>query len=381
MADYEKKVIETITCPAEGCLDPSRVKKDGFHGGKQRYECNSCGKKFKADGKALHRQYTAKQIAAGIDKHLSGMSYKEVCEHLEDFYGVPRPSKHTTHDWVKGYGRLAQDFLEGKVGPDGRPETASGKHIKADVGDVWVADETYIRAGGQWRYCWNIMDAKTRYILAVYFSQNRGPRQAIIVIKKALAAAKNPPKKLISDGLGGYAEAVKAVLPPGTVHEVSKGIREEINNNMSERLQGSIKDRSKTQRGFQEVRTGHDCLEAWAIDYNFFKSHSALGGRTPAEVAGVASQVPWGDSWEDITRIGGEVAEPELKVVETKRKQYPPRTTPMSLVEAAEKYQEDKKYEDARAKRRSRNIAPVASYPRRPKWTTQGGRGKKGIRI
>ena len=376
MADYEKRVIETITCPATDCPDPARVKKDGFHGGKQRFECNSCGKKFKADGQALHRQYTTRQIAAGIDKHLSGMSYKEVTEHMEDFYDVPRPSKHTVHDWVKGYGRLAQDFLEGKVGPDGRPETASGNHIKANTGDVWVADETYMRAGGEWRYCWNVMDAKTRYILAVYFSPNRGPRQAIAVLEKALAAAKRPPEKLISDGLGGYAEAVRAVLPSGTVHEVSKGIREEINNNQSERLQGAFKDRSKTQRGFQEVRTGHDCLEAWSIEYNFFKGHSALGGRTPAEAAGVASQVPWGDSWEDITRMGGEVAEPTLTVIETERKQYPTITPPKSVAEAAELYVEQKMYEEAKKKRQARNTGPVASYPRASKMLIRRGRGR-----
>ena len=323
MAKYEKSLIETIECPATDCPDPSRVKKDGMHGGKQRYECNSCGKKFKADGQALRRQYTAQQIAAGIDGHFSGLSYKEAAEHLEDLHDVPEPSKHTIHDWVKGYSKMACDFMLGKVGEDGRPETATGKPIKAKTGDVWVADETYLRASGQWRYCWNVMDRDSRYVLATHLSEHRGLNDAIRVFRKALAAADRPPTRVITDGLESYPDAIRAVFPLRTEHVVSQGITEEVNNNLSERLQGSIKQRTKVQRGFQGVITGQDCLEGWAIDYNFFNPHHSLNNRTPAEIAEVADQVPWNDSWEDITRMGGEIAEVKQEVVETKRKKIP----------------------------------------------------------
>ena len=379
MAEYEKILIEKVLCPAEDCPDPSRVRKDGFHGGKQRYECGSCGKKFKTDGHALHRQYTAQQIAAGIDAYFSGMSYKEAAEHIDDYYDAPEPSKHTIHDWVKGYSKMAQDYLLGRVGEDGRLETASGKHIKAKTGYVWVCDETYILAGGEWRYCWNIMDRDSRYILAVLYSPHRGTRDAIAVMEKALAAADRPPKKIITDGLDKYPEAIRTVFPRGTEHVVSQGITEEVNNNLSERLQGTIKDRTKVQRGFQGVRTGQDCLEGWAIDYNFFNPHHSLGGKTPAEVAGVASQVPWNDSWEDITRMGGEVAEAKHEVVETKRKESTPRTSPQSVAEAAARFIENKRFEEAKAKRKNRNSSPAVS--RTPKWTPRrrGGRGRMRI--
>lgn len=381
MANYEKVLVETIECPAEDCPAPDRVRKDGFHGGKQRYECDGCGKKFMPTGQALHRQYTAKEIAAGIDGYFSGMSYKEAAEHIDDYYDAPEPSKHTIHDWVKGYSQMAHDFLLGKVGPDGRTETATGRPIKAKVGDVWVCDETYIKAGGDWRYCWNVMDRDSRYILAVFYSPHRGERQAIAVMERALAVADRPPKKVITDGLEGYREAVRAVFPRGTKHEVAAGIREESNNNLSERLQGTIKDRTKVQRGFQEVRTGQDCLIGWAIDYNFFNPHHSLGGRTPAEAAGVASQVPWTDSWEDITRMGGEVAEVKHEIVETKRKKSPPRTPPKTVAEAAARFVEQKRYEEAKEKRKSRNTIPVASYPPKIRPRKSGGRGNKGMRI
>lgn len=160
--------------PAGGLPRPDRVRKDGFHGSKQRYECASCSKKFMPTGQALHWQFTAKEIAAAIDGYFSGMSYQEVAEHIDDFYHTPEPSKHTIHDWMKGYTGMVHDFLLGKVGRDGREETAMGRPIRPTVGDMWVCDETYIQTGGDWRYCGDVMNADSRYILAVHYSPRRG---------------------------------------------------------------------------------------------------------------------------------------------------------------------------------------------------------------
>ena len=153
MADYQEKRTKVIECPNPGCPAPGKVKRDGFHGndaqGKaiQRYECNACGKKFSARGHAMRRQFPADVIADALDSYYSGMSYKQVAEGLEDIYDVAEPSKHSVHDWVKGYTRMALDFMEGRVGPDGTPQTATGKRVKADVGPHWVADELFLPGG------------------------------------------------------------------------------------------------------------------------------------------------------------------------------------------------------------------------------------------
>ena len=333
-------------------------------------------KRFHAEGQAMRRQYNTRQIGAAIDKYLSGMSYKQVCEHLEDFYDVPEPSKRSVHDWVKGYSRLANNFMEGRVGPDGTPETASGRPIEATVGDVWVADEIFLRASGRYRYCWNVMDKDSRYILAAHLSQHRGENDARRVMEKALAAADRPPRKVITDGLDKYPEGIKAVLPSGTVHEVSEGLYEEVNNNISERLQGSIRQRTKTQRGLQNIRTGQDYLDAWVLDYNFFKPHHTLEGKAPAEVAGVAEQVPWGDSWEDIAKMGGEAADPKLKETIATPNKPGPKPDPEGLKSAVEEYLKKKRAAAATAKRKARNVAPVAPYPHRPRPRRRGGRGR-----
>ena len=71
----------------------------------------------------------------------------------------------------------------------------------ADVGDHWVADEMVVRVGGKKLWNWNVMDAKTRYILAARLSRTRNANDAIAVFEKALANAKYPPKKITTDGL------------------------------------------------------------------------------------------------------------------------------------------------------------------------------------
>ena len=52
-----------------------------------------------------------------------------------------------------------------------------------------------------------------------------------------------------------------------------------MNNNLSERLQGSFRQRAKTQRGLEERRTGQEYLDGWVMDYNFFKDHEAHRGQ------------------------------------------------------------------------------------------------------
>ena len=103
-------------------------------------------------------------------------------------------------------------------------------------------------------------------------------------------------------------------------------------------------------------------------DYNFFRDHETLGGRTPAEVVGVADKVPW-KSWEDVARMGGEIAEPQNVTVEPiKRKPGPkPKNSGDSLKSAAEEFilaeQKQKASDAAKKAYKNRDKSPVAIYP------------------
>jgi transposase InsO family protein len=56
-------------------------------------------------------------------------------------------------------------------------------------------------------------------------------------------------------------------------------------NNVLERMHGTIREREKVMRGLKVDDT--PIVPMNQIYYNFIRPHSALGGATPAEAAGV----------------------------------------------------------------------------------------------
>lgn len=381
MAEIEVKQIQVVECPAPDCPSPSDVVRDGFKNGQQRYECKSCDNHFFAEGKPLGKWFTSQQIGNAVDSYHSGLSYKQVAEGLEDTYDLPEPAKSTIFAWVKAYTRQGLRFMAGQVGPDGTEITATGKRIKANVGDEWVTDEMTIDIGGQKWWLWNVMDAKTRYILAARLSRERTVKDAIALFKKAKANAATEPKVIKTDGMRSYEDGIKTVFHH-TGHVVSQGIREEVNNNLSERLQGTFRQRIKTQRGMEKRLTAQEYVDGWVLDYNFMKKHESLGGDTPADAAGVTERVPW-DSWEDIVRLGGEVAEMRIKESKATPKKPGPKPNLKPIEDAASLYVAQKtadeakrKSDAAKARRRVLGTQLVPPYFKRKRGKgIVGGRG------
>ena len=80
-------------------------------------------------------------------------------------------------------------------------------------------------------------------------------------------------------------------LPRKTFHIGNVGIRGKhagkdiFDNNLVERLQGTIRERNKTQRGLKYEYTPF--VRGHQVYYNFIRPHESLSGFTPAEVAGI----------------------------------------------------------------------------------------------
>ena len=280
MAEFVKTETVTVNCPYCG---NSHVVKNGKQAGKQRYRCKGCAKQFNDTG-ALHgHRLPTKQVGSAIDMFYSGMSYKQIAEMMAKTYDIPEPSKETLYSWVKDYTDAA---------------VAEMSHHPAHTSRNWVADEMQVKVGGEQLWNWNVMDAKTRYVLASHLSPNRDTRAAVAVMRKAAEAAAEPPKTVKTDQLASYTQAIKDVFPEA-IHIQSQGIRAFTNNNRSERLQGTFRQRAKTLRGLQNIETGQRYLDGWVIDYNLFRGHESLDDRTPGEVAKV--NAPFRE-WEDVVK-------------------------------------------------------------------------------
>jgi len=66
-----------------------------------------------------------------------------------------------------------------------------------------------------------------------------------------------------------------------------------MNNNKMERLNGEIRDREKVVRGVKKENS--PLLTGYQIYHNYLRPHMALGGKTPADLAGI--EVKGKDKW------------------------------------------------------------------------------------
>lgn len=305
MTTFTKIVTETVDCPL--CGEPRVIKYGKSRKGVQRYQCRACERVFSNDGKAIRRRVPAAQVGAALSMYFDGLSYKRISENIADMFDIPEPSKATIFEWVSDYTELAKQEM--------------GNH-KARTGPEWVADEMVLKVGGKKLWHWNVMDSDTRYVLASYLSPNRDETAAVEVMRRAKNAAANLPKRIKSDKLKSYAGAIDWVFGGEVQHVQSEGLAAEINNNLSERLQGTFRHRSKVLRGLQTQRTGQQFLDGFVIDYNLFRPHEGLKGKTPGEVARV--RAPFRE-WEDFAKLDASKFARQRRVLEETRKRN--RTT------------------------------------------------------
>lgn len=86
---------------------------------------------------------------------------------------------------------------------------------------------------------------------------------------------------------------------------------------VSRRTQGTFRHRSKVLQGLQTQRTGQQFLDGFVIDYNLFRPHEGLKGKTPGEVARV--RAPFKE-WEDFAKLDASKFARQRRVLEEARK-------------------------------------------------------------
>ncbi len=281
MTTFTKTTAYQVRCPH---CDGDHIVKVGIQSGQQRYMCRKCRRKFRANGKALGKHMDAEVMGGAVQDYYQGKSYKQVAEALEKEYDLKtEPSKATVYEWVT---EVTADAL--KAMKDHKPKT----------GGHWVADELVVDVGGQKAYLWNVMDAETRYILAAHLSARRDSTAARAVLRKAMKSADKPPKTITTDKWRPYIKPIKDIFPEAK-HIQSEGMRANTNNNLSERLQGTFRDRLKTMRGLERIKSGQRFLDGWVLHYNLFKKHRSLHNKTPASKAKVD---PPFKEWADVVK-------------------------------------------------------------------------------
>lgn len=273
-------ISERITCKYCGL---SHTRKYGTYKGKQLYYCNLCNRKFKADDTMFHMKLDTNMVSSALNMYYEGMSVKEVRRHLLQEHRHA-PSTATIYEWIMKYTQYATDSI---------------KDCEPQVGDIWIADETVLKIDGANVWFWDIIDEKTKYLLASRVSRSRTTRDAQILITKAIKTAGKKPKTVVTDKLKSYLDVnygKDAEHRQGSPFSLKKTGE---STSQIERFHGTLKSRTKVMRGLKNLESAIEFTQGWLVHYNYLRPHETLEDKTPAEVAGV--NYPY-QNWADIIR-------------------------------------------------------------------------------
>ncbi|MFC2006445.1 IS6 family transposase [Chloroflexota bacterium] len=247
----------------------------------QQYYCKACDSKFNIADTPFHMKTSTNQVTSALNMYYEGMSIKSIRRNLMQEHGN-MPSTATIYEWIQKYTQYATDSVK-----DYKPKS---------IGKRWIADETVIEIDGQNVWLWDIIDYKTRYLLATRISRTRTTRDAQMLIDRAIKTAGKEPNKVITDKLGAYLDVNYG---KDAEHIQGKPFAVEDNTQLIERFHETLKQRTKVMRGLKNIDTAHEFIQGWLVHYNYLRPHTALGDKTPSEVAGI--QYPY-KNWADIIR-------------------------------------------------------------------------------
>ena len=187
----------------------------------------------------------------------------------------------TIYKWIGKYVELMNDYLE---------------RITPQVSGVWRTDEMYVKFMGKVNYVFAMMDDDTRYWIAQQVAEHKGTSDVTPMFRDAVETAEKKPAILISDGAHNFEEAFHKEYysnKQDCKHIRHISLKGDKNNNKMERLNGETRDREKVCRGLKNTNT--PVLKGYQLYHNLVRPHEALGGKTPAEAAGI--KIEGDDKW------------------------------------------------------------------------------------
>ncbi|NIP62182.1 MAG: DDE-type integrase/transposase/recombinase [Nitrosopumilaceae archaeon] len=240
----------------------------------QRYICQDCHKTFSFNIGFERMKHNPKAITTAMQLYFGGESLRNVTKSLK-LLGVDVVHA-TVYNWIKKYTNLMQTYLD---------------DIVPQVGDVWSADEVYVKVKGNLKYVFSLMDEDTRFWIAQEVANRKEGHDARGLFQKGKQVTKTKPRVLITDGLKSYQRAYykefwQHRLEGRTKHLKNVALRGERNNNRMERLNGEFRDREKVVRGIKKDES--PLISGYQIYHNYIRPHMSLDGKTPSEKCGIS---------------------------------------------------------------------------------------------
>jgi transposase-like protein len=301
--NIKEKKYKKLCCPS---CKSKNIKKNGRRktqnrGLIQRYKCKDCEYRFTNDDGFLRMRNHPKKITCAIDLFYRGVSTRKVQEHFQAFY--PENSSHKSiYKWIIKYSKIISKFTD---------------NLKLQVGRELQVDEMeyhrrkhHNKKGVDKNWFIDAVDCKTRFMVSSEYTKARGKNELKLVIKKAKDKTGEQVKICTTDGLLAYGNIVKKnwgynnklgkYMVEHNVVNASKG---EGFNIMIERLHNSIRERTKTMRGFHgSVESANAIMKGLEIYYNFIRKHQAIR-KYPYELACPELKLESNNKWLELIQL------------------------------------------------------------------------------
>ena len=218
-------------------------------------------------------KHNAQVMSLCLTLHINlGLSLRKTSQALKDLYNI-----NISHQQIAHYCKTAAICIKPFV-----------DNYDYKPGNVFAADETYIKVKGVKAYIWFIMDAASRSILGYRVSDERTVGPCILAMRMAFRHFKELPQnfKFIADGYSAYPLAamefarklkenfsfnITQVIGLTNDDAVSKKYRPY--KQMIERFNRTYKASYRPTNGFDNYDGANYDLALWVAYYNFLRPH------------------------------------------------------------------------------------------------------------
>lgn len=270
----------------------------------QRYKCNDCDKTFIINDGFFRMRNHPKKITCALDLFYRGVSTRKVQEHFKAFY--PHNSHHTSIlRWLRKYSIMISKFTDNLY-------LNIGQEIQIDEME-YHRREFYNRKGVDKNWFIDCIDSRTRFMISSEYVKAREQKELKFVLSKAKQKTGEQVKIVTSDGLLAYPNAIKKVYgfsnkthKLNVYHNQVNASKGEGFNIMIERLHNSIRERTKTFRGFHgSVESANAIMKGYEIFYNFIRKHQSIK-RCPYELAIPELKLNSENKWMELIKMANE---------------------------------------------------------------------------
>lgn len=258
-----KVILREVRCKYCGSRN---IIKYGHLKNKQCWWCKECHRKF-MDSKPLRgMKFSFEAMRTALRLFFKGIPLRTIRMQLEDEYNLS-PAPATILKWMQ---RVTLEIQE------------VDNSVHPPVGNTWIIFETQLIISQKQYWILDVLDARSLFLLASKLSRQHRRNDFRALLESAQEKASGIPIKIINFSSMKHPEELELIFGEDVQLIPGKSGKLKIPGDWS----GPFKERTAILQGHREILV-HTILDGWRIQYNYYRSHQALGGQTPGQKAGV----------------------------------------------------------------------------------------------